>query len=489
MVGLLASVGVLAQFMMAPTASAAAAPTRVSVDYAAFLARSDLVWSWDGSGKRPVPFGWWGMGFTGNGLLGAMVTTGNTTSAADDLGTLLIEVGRSDILDDRMPGSEFAVGNGGRCDRVRLPIGYFVLKTEGKVKSGAMRLSLWDAEISGQLQTTKGAVNFTVLTHALKDLNVAHVVGEAGEAGKVSWQWNPRPGNSVWKQQCQEAAKRHNRNYTFNPPQVNGTKVHGSTTVPYTVQPLLSGASFATAYTTRAEADGSSTLLASTARPMTGARGGGDGTDSAMAAVANVQAGMVLGWNALRQSHRDWWNRFYPASFLSLSDSRTEAFYWAQMYKLASASRASKVAPTYGVYDHTGPWFTPSDTCCPLFNWCVFLAPQRYYYVPLLTVTAGLTPSACRDMNFPVEYQVVASSNHPEIGYSIHSLLADPVVYLDMAANAGWIETNSTAAVADSTACLPTCRRPPSTICGVPGRSCCLGCDSLARPSLCGWRR
>ena len=43
------------------------------------------------------------MGFTGNGLLGAMVTAGNET--ADDIGTLRIEIGRTDILDDRMPGS------------------------------------------------------------------------------------------------------------------------------------------------------------------------------------------------------------------------------------------------------------------------------------------------------------------------------------------------------------------------------------------------
>lgn len=67
---------------------------------------------------------------------------------------------------------------------------------------------------------------------------------------------------------------------------------------------------------------------------MTGARGGGDATDSAMTAVSNVQLGMALGWSALRHSHRQWWAKFYQASFLSFSDSRTEAFYWAQMYLL-----------------------------------------------------------------------------------------------------------------------------------------------------------
>ena len=199
--------------------------------------------------------------------------------------------------------------------------------------------------------------------------------------------------------------------------QVNGTKVHGSSSVPYTVQPLFSGASFATAYSTRVEMDGSRTLLASTAQPMTGARGGGDGTDSAMTAVSNVELGQALGYSALRRSHRHWWAKFYKASFLTLTDSRTEAFYWTQLFKLASATHETDVAPTYGVYDHTGPWFTPSDTCCPLFNW---------------------------DMNFPVQYQIIFGSNHPEIGRGMAKLLSDPIVRLDLAANAGWISTNST---------------------------------------------
>ena len=352
----------------------------VDVDYASFLARSDLVWDWDGTDTKPVPYGWWSMGFTGNGLLGAMVTAGNET--ADELGTLRIELGRTDVLDDRMPGSAHAVGNGGRCDRVRLPIGYFQLSTAGAVKSGSMRLSLYDAELRGQLVTSAGHVNFTIMTHAVRDLNLAHLEVSDGES-QAAWEWNPRPGSSVWAAQCNGVTK--GKSYTPNPPQINGTKVHGSDSVPFTVQPLLSGAAFATAYSERMEADGSRTFISSTAQPMTGARGGGDSSDSAMTAVSNVQLGMALGWSALRHTHRSWWARFYKASFLSFTDSRTEAFYWAQMYKLASATHETDVAPTYGVYDHTGPWFTPSDTCCPLFNWCgkethlvVFLAPFSF---------------------------------------------------------------------------------------------------------------
>ena len=83
-------------------------------------------------------------------------------------------------------------------------------------------------------------------------------------------------------------------------------------------------------------------------------------------------------------------HKYYPASFVTFTDSKLESFYWSQLYKLASATRGDKPSPSYGVYDHTGPWFTSSDTCCPLFNW---------------------------DMNFPVQYNMVPASNHPELGY------------------------------------------------------------------------
>ena len=43
------------------------------------------------------------MGFTGNGMLGAMLTAGGNTSVPGDVGSLRIELGRSDVVDDRAP--------------------------------------------------------------------------------------------------------------------------------------------------------------------------------------------------------------------------------------------------------------------------------------------------------------------------------------------------------------------------------------------------
>ena len=77
-----------------------------SIDYGSFLGRLDPVWKWesDKSSAAPPPDGWWSMGFTGNGMLAWMVTAGANASRPEDLGTLRIEIGRTDVTDDRMPG-------------------------------------------------------------------------------------------------------------------------------------------------------------------------------------------------------------------------------------------------------------------------------------------------------------------------------------------------------------------------------------------------
>ena len=48
-------------------------------------------------------------------------------------------------------------------------------------------------------------------------------------------------------------------------------------------------------------------------------------------------------------------------------------------------------------------------------------------------------------MNFPVQYNMVASSNHPEVGYAMTRLLSSPMVRADLSDNVRWIATNSTA--------------------------------------------
>ena len=89
------------------------------------------------------------------------------------------------------------------------------------------------------------------------------------------------------------------------------------------------------------------------------------------------------------KTHRDWWHDFYRKSFLSIPDTRLESFYWIQLYKLASATRADRPA-----MDLMGPWF--NDTPWPRIWW---------------------------NLNIQLAYYPVYSANHLELGESLCRLI------------------------------------------------------------------
>jgi hypothetical protein len=91
----------------------------------------------------------------------------------------------------------------------------------------------------------------------------------------------------------------------------------------------------------------------------------------------------------LEKSHRDWWHKFYQASFLSIPDTKLESFYWIQLYKLASATRADRPA-----VDLMGPWF--NDTPWPRIWW---------------------------NLNIQLTYYPVYSSNHLELGETLCKMI------------------------------------------------------------------
>ena len=77
-------------------------------DFAAFLARHDLIW-------EQTPKSWFEAPFLGNGTLGLMLFQSGPT-------TLRIEIGRGDAYDHRK-------ADGSWHNRCRLPIGHFMIET------------------------------------------------------------------------------------------------------------------------------------------------------------------------------------------------------------------------------------------------------------------------------------------------------------------------------------------------------------------------
>jgi|CXWL01.1.fsa_nt_gi hypothetical protein len=280
----------------------------VKVDWPAFMARNDLVWT-------RVPDRWESGAFMGNGLLGANVY------ATADGGHLLWRMGRTDVV----------------ALDARLPIGDLVLKTAGAMRSASLRLDLWNAELRGTVTTERGTVEIRSFTHTKDLVQVIELRPSEGEAG-LSWEW--LPGEAL------SPRYRHNRL------PIPKAEINPSPNLAYEgrfeigSQALTSGGGHATAWTTQARKDGSRLTYVSVGYSKTNLR------LAKAEARAAVVAAEKTGLDRLVTTHRRFWNDFYPKSFLSIPDSRLESFYWIQLYKMASGTRADRP-----ILDLMGPWF------------------------------------------------------------------------------------------------------------------------------------
>lgn len=368
------------------------------VDWPGFLGRQDLVWD-------RLPEVWASGAFTGNGQLGAMImaepgtpeaapaanpapgapVTGagaaTTSGAARSPETLNWRIGRSDVT----------------FKAWRIPVGTLRLRPAGRITGGSLRVDLWNAETTGTVRTDRGSISFRTFTHADDLVQVIEVTPDAGE--QASWEWVPGIATDTRRLFLKQPISADDK----NAPPVRTVDEVGGGPVDVSEQPLKPAGSHATAWQVVPGSDGQG-----------GTQGGGRssvvylsvgyGKYDGLArgeAVAAVRRAAARGLAALTQSHRAWWHRFWPASFVSFPDSRLESFYWIQMYKMASATRPGRPA-----LDLMGPWFNP--TPWTMFWW---------------------------NLNVQLTYWPQLASNRLELGESLIELIDRNVPALN--ANAG----------------------------------------------------
>jgi hypothetical protein len=328
------------------------------VDWSQFLGRHDLVW-------ESLPAAWDGGAFLGNGLLGAMVYSDKNCPMRWD-------IGRSDVTDHRGKPDE----SPNACfDRARLPIGHFVLESVGKPSAGQMRLNLWGAEATGSLTTDQGRIAWRSFVHA-SDMAIVVELQTTGKERDCQWKWVAEESKST-------RTKGGPADYQPNPP--SRIEKVGETNV--CIQPLLVGGQYATAWQEVRLAADRRLLVISVGNSY-------PGQSAAKDAVDTVREAVTAGLDQLVASHRQWWHGYYPASFVSVPDTRLESFYWIQMYKLGSATRADRPA-----IDLMGPWFR--TTGWPAIWWNLNI--QLTYYPVYVSNRLELGESLCRMLDCNIE--------------------------------------------------------------------------------------
>ena len=367
---------------------------RLNVDWPKFMARHDLIWD-------RIPADYFEGAFTGNGILGTIIFL-------DDYepNTLRFEIGRTDVYDHRTPTAS-------AYETSRLPIGQLLLTPVGEITKVNLRTDIWNAEIRGVVTTKVGTITFRCFVPSDEELIVVNMKSTGKE---VNAQFALRPQLA---QSARYIAKRamgleKNVEYKQNPyPFVE--KMDG---IEVATQQLLMGDDYATAWSNKKNQDGSRTVLVTVANRWGKYRKPASG--SAEDAVATIKAGQKKDLAAMEKSHRDWWHKYYPASFATFPDARLESFYWIQLYKLASATH-----PGRPVIDLLGPWFKP--TSWPLL-WMNLNVQLTYY-------TLGITNHTDLENNL---YQLLERhkdqmiENMPEAFRSDCSGIRNPVQFDDL---------------------------------------------------------
>ena len=243
-------------------------------DWTSFMSRQDMTWT-------RLPQTWYEAPFMGNGSMGSYICKEPGKNA------IRVDVGNSMVHDHRTDDASI-------YGRGRLLIGYFLLHPVGEIKSGDLRLDLWNAETTGCIRTTRGEIKL----RACVTSESPYILVEAeATAGEKEFTWKFYPENTDSPRQL-NAIRKGNKNhlkkdYVSNPaPQLstrNGLSLCW--------QPLLAGGGTATAWK-EIRKENTSTLIVSNAHSFPGT----EALQKVETALASLQEADLP---VLRKAHRE----------------------------------------------------------------------------------------------------------------------------------------------------------------------------------------
>lgn len=330
------------------------------IDWKTFMSKQDMIWN-------RLPQTWYEAPFMGNGSMGTYICKEPGKNA------IRIDVNNSMVHDHRKDDKSIY----GKC---RLLIGYFLLQPVGEITSGTMRLDLWNAETRSCIRTASGEIRLKAYVTSESPYIIVEAEATEGEKD-FRWQFYPESTDSPRQLNAiRKKSKNHlKKDYVSNPP----SQLYERNGLDYCWQPLLDGGGTATVWKEMRKGN-KRILVISNAHSFPEM----NALQKAETALTNLQ---IADLPALRQAHQDWWHAYYPQSFISLPDKKIENFYWAQIYKLASATRIGG-----GLLDNSGPWQV-------LTPW----------------------PNAWWNLNVQLSYWPVYTSNRLELGMPIVDVVND----------------------------------------------------------------
>nr|WP_299073665.1 hypothetical protein [uncultured Allomuricauda sp.] len=312
------------------------------IDWSSFMAQHDLIW-------EETPLQWNEGAFTGNGQVGMMIYANMEDNRFD------FHIGRQDVTDHKKaPNKKSSMGVKGAdlYDFSRLDIGRMVLRPAGQIQSVSMRQDLWNAEVRGTVFTSLGEISFKAFTPYDRMLNIVEITSTERQNGKkVDYKWEWIPGNPISPRVITKLTPKLKDSYKVNPKPI----IRELSGISICEQSLLAGGDYATAWS-EDSLGGKAIMYIAIANeiPATGV--------STKVALQTINDARSISNKELITTHRNWWHKYYKKSFITMPDKRMESFYWIQIYKMATCSRADGPA-----LDLMGPFF--KNTSWPGLWW------------------------------------------------------------------------------------------------------------------------
>lgn len=290
-----------------------------NIDWPSFMQKQDLIWN-------VIPTTWYEAPFLGNGRMGTLIYKQKGENF------IRFDVGNSDVHDHR-PG-------GGLYENPRLLIGQMALHPKGEITGAEMRLDLWNAEARGTIRTTLGTIGFRALVHADNMCLITEINVEGEES--YQWEWLPARADSPRYLFFEDGKKwvKNPEGYLCNPAPTTEKSADGG----QCIQRLNAGGETATTWKNAHSNDKSGVLFLNVSHSYPD-NSASQNSRSIIEKVSKIKPEKLI------RSHRQWWNSYYPQSFLTLPEAQKENFYWAQIYKMAAATRSDGA-----LIDTTGPW-------------------------------------------------------------------------------------------------------------------------------------
>jgi len=325
-------------------------------DWPAFMQQHDMIFD-------TLPQNWTQAPHFGNAMIGSMLY-----QAGD---TIRLQVFRADVQDHRDDTYGWTA-----YSRPRLMIGHFSLHPVGKLAGCSWRKDLWNAELTGVIQTDKGEIRIRHFTHADDMAIVTELTASAGEK-ECNWTWHPvearttRGGYPAKESEIAAFARQYGEHYAntlkvfkANPPGRQEEK--GNVSV--WVQDLLAGGQYATAWSERVKKE-TRTHFVSIAKSY-------PESTAAETAVSDVNRFVELDMANWIKAHRKWWHDYYPRSFVTIPDKGLESLYWQTIYRFGCTARTGRFyVDTSGIWAQGGPWpYTTTDWNIQSAHWPVYVA-------------------------------------------------------------------------------------------------------------------